>query len=638
MAPLDRAEHRQQRMRGAGVANVQTNFSFNLGALSRPAKQVSLPPPLPRTRTPVANTPPGRPGSAQRHRSASVKSSSVKRGPQTARQGIVTPQLGKRKRGSDEAAGTDANDVDELSPEHHLGNPSPTEIAIRIAKTVSPVREVDDDMQDELSLLDVVNHEAPASLFTKPVRNDSSTPKIRDTPSNIDNQARGLSKPVPVTPVGPIIRKQRLDQKVGQTGQAPEGNRKERGLSQPDSDIRQSASHNKSTAGETFIEDDVDELSPEQSSARGFQSASTTQAFLQQTPTISTGQRGPESTTSPKGGRLRVMATHEDDEEEDIVQSTPALDKPRRIQRESIDVAESRRGSEANPDHEDHGAHTARRERDQARRSPEESGGKSPSPEEFDDGQQESDEIPPMQRRTPPFRARAPGKKTMTKLPAEKPAKKRRKTGPSQIIQVMRLKGFAVNALTVVDTTRNLMEEWTTHRINKMTEQLTNVNDGSRAKLIRHHRNVILAYRDQLEDDLLELQDANDTSIDNVKKLKQFSSENKRLRKEYFQLQRDREQIALETDDITEGFLNEKKDIETRHGLSSSLYDIQAAIQSGKEKARAEGRENEGPELPLNMLLENVSMNFGQSTGLLWKIKDLNGFLGKTASLLERKV
>jgi hypothetical protein len=201
----------------------------------------------------------------------------------------------------------------------------------------------------------------------------------------------------------------------------------------------------------------------------------------------------------------------------------------------------------------------------------------------------------------------------------------------------MRLPGFGIGALTVVDTTRTVVEEWTTHRIDRMTEKLANIDDPARARKMRQQRNAIILYREELDDVLLGLQDANDTGIAQNSKLKQLNKENRRLRSDYIQLQRDRDRIALQNDEATEAFLREKRGIEAQHELSSSLYDIQAAVQAGRDRARREGREEEGPEVGLKMLLEDVAMGFGKRTGLLARVKDFNGALGRAAAFLEGK-
>ena len=224
-------------------------------------------------------------------------------------------------------------------------------------------------------------------------------------------------------------------------------------------------------------------------------------------------------------------------------------------------------------------------------------------------------------------RAKPPGDK--------QPPKKRQKRGPTQAIQIMRLKGFSSSKLTVVDTTRTVMEEWTAHRINRITEKLGSVKDPARAKSIRQHRNVVLAYREKLDDVLLDLQDANNTGFANTSKLKQLNTFNKQLRTEYMALQRDRDQIAIEIDDATEEYLQARKKTEDQKDLSSALYDIQAAIQNGKEKARNEGRETEGPDLPIKMLLNDVSQGIGHGAGLLTLVRSFNDVLVKTAGFLE---
>jgi hypothetical protein len=200
----------------------------------------------------------------------------------------------------------------------------------------------------------------------------------------------------------------------------------------------------------------------------------------------------------------------------------------------------------------------------------------------------------------------------------------------------MRLEGTGTRELTVVDTTRHVLEQWTTHRIAKMTNKLGQVADAARARKLRQNRNVVLAYKEEIDDVLLGLQDANDTGNHRATRYKRMCKENRQLRNDILELENQRLKVALENDEHTENFLREKQELEEREKLSTALYDIQTAIRNGKEKARREGREDEGPELSLKTLLDDVASNFGPH-GLLARVRNFNAFLGKAAGILEGK-
>jgi hypothetical protein len=233
----------------------------------------------------------------------------------------------------------------------------------------------------------------------------------------------------------------------------------------------------------------------------------------------------------------------------------------------------------------------------------------------------------------------APATKPQTQNGDDEPPKKRHKRGPTLAVEVMRLKGFGLKGYTVVDITRKAAQEWITGRVRRMTEKISAVadKDKAHAKAIHQQRNLVVAYSEKLDDIFLDLQDANNSGLDNTGRLKQLRKQGKQLMGEYVQTQRERDQIALQNDDITEAFLREKRQAEARQDLSESMYNIQAAIRNGKDRAQAEGRENEGPEVSISMLLDNVARDVGRG-GLLANVSSFNGALEKAAGLLEGRV
>ncbi|CAN9279217.1 unnamed protein product [Alternaria alternata] len=184
MAPVDRREHRQQRVRGAGPSSVQASFGFNFGALgSQPAKQPApAPQPSPR-RTPARSTPRAANGSAQRQRSASLQRNSASKWTSTPKDNTVTPQLGKRKRGSPNAQpGADDGAEDELSPDREQAVRS-VEKSRRVVGTVPPIREEQDNVPDELSILDEGTSTVRETVFAR-------STVVKRTPPQVSSQIR----------------------------------------------------------------------------------------------------------------------------------------------------------------------------------------------------------------------------------------------------------------------------------------------------------------------------------------------------------------------------------------------------------------------------------------------------------------
>ena len=188
----------------------------------------------------------------------------------------------------------------------------------------------------------------------------------------------------------------------------------------------------------------------------------------------------------------------------------------------------------------------------------------------------------------------------------------------------------------MADTTRTILEEAIDHRLSRMLEKMQTSQDSSHRKELRSEVNLVLSFKESLSEKLLDLQDANDVLTTNLKKQKIFKRENVELRKDILALQNSRQEIALEHDDVQAAFEAEKAKVKARNTLSANMFEIEAAIENGRKKARQEKREHEGPDMPLSMLLETVGRGVGSlGSGLLTNVKSFNGALERAAGWLE---
>ncbi|KAF2022360.1 hypothetical protein BU24DRAFT_447149 [Aaosphaeria arxii CBS 175.79] len=656
MAPVDRREHRQQRIRGAGATAVQTNFGFSFGALAAPAKQTSLPPqPSPR-RTPIRNTPRNANGSAQRHRSASLLGSSAKKQQTPSIPPNVTPQLGKRKRGSRDAVDitrTEA-DIDELSPAR-VENVHSSEKSRRVVRSVSVIRE-DDAEADELSYIENVEpaivppgvnevNKTPTALLPSITQTPSLSARNRpvdsvrvaslsskaastrkEPPESITSTRRKNtpSEPPPATPAGATDRNVAENSALATPIVVPSVDESEDELTpvqlKPVSIQRLVGDSPQTPAGGVASSSPVPARTQTQRRSRLSQTVSITPQRSNQTI-----ERDPilEPTNNSAS---RLPLTEEEGDDSDVVQSTPATNNRRRIgipspgqeQTTGVDLAD-----ELSPD-KTHPSRTSR----------------TPTELSFAGSSAGSDDepvdVPPVTR--PQNKSRQPKPVEQGKRSADsEPPKKRQKSGPTQKITVMRLKGFGVKGLTVVDTTRTVVEDLINSRVAKISSKIERIKDAARQKEVRSQRNHVLAFREKLDDYFLDLQDANNSAIHNANKLKGFRRDKKQLQSEFMSIQKERSQLALKSDDITAEFQLEKMEFDNRTDLSSWMYDIQAAVQSGKDRARDQGREGDGPEIPLKMLLETVAHDVGSGSGLLSSIQNFNGVLERSAGYLESR-
>ncbi|KAF2110393.1 hypothetical protein BDV96DRAFT_583931 [Lophiotrema nucula] len=697
MAPIDRQERRAQRMRGAGTTSVQASFGFNFGALGSnapllpqrssrrtpqpsSAKQSSLPPQssrkTPDTASKLSN------GSTKRHRSASVqRSGSAKL---NAIREYATPKLGKRKRGSKHAqdVGQDDGEADQLSPENEESDVRSIEKSRRVPAAQSPILEEMDDAPDELSVVDnmsvagsvpkevpsmvnEITQETPVPKATRKRLSGKTTPngvatadQPQDAPT-LGEQGTVTSTLSATTPVllpnTPILLRPDRRPRTGSAGPSrlsqvirlddvDDGSEDELSPPQPSSRATPSMTIAQKTPSQVPIDPDtIDELSPEQATPIA-QLSTRLKPRSRDIPDQALAKPSQASKSSKRPKTRKIVEEGEEEEEEERVQKTPQINKPqwtrRRTPDEDLQNAEDAEVDELSPELD-----RAKRQavKNVSRRPlapvapPNEA---SPDVDETMDVDEEETELTP--RPAPKPKAPKTSKnhekaKQRTKPPSDEPPKKkqRREKGPSETISIMRLKGFAVKGLTVVDTTRTIVSKLLDQRLQRFVDQKNNARSSSQAKEAKRSINHVLAYRDNFEERILELQDANGSLNLLHSKDKQYKREARVLREEYLNVQKQRDELALETDDILYGFEQDKTTFNERQELSANMYEIQAAIREGKEKARAEGRENEGPEMPLKMLLDDVSKNAGRDGGMLQSVKNFNGVLQRAAGWLE---
>ena len=674
-------------------SSVQASFGFNFGALAaRPAKQASIPPQLSPRRTPVVQrTPRATNGSAQRHRSASVQGSSAVKRKITPLEETVTPRLSKRKRGSLQAEpGVDAEDEDELSPEREEHVRS-VEKGRRVVGTVSPIREEQHNVPDELSTLDegasivrdtvfarskVMKRTPPQPLAQKRI-SPSSAPQQTPISDRVEAPSAASRKsstrrskstdPIPATPSLPANSRSRVSSasrfgaNLATPTVAPADDESEDELSpqlngvtprvvsseprprpaeqaetQMDMDELSSPMHQTPVQKTPIVNQEANAQVKEKELVIAPQSAKRGRPRKEGAPPESEPQvEEKEPTPQPvKRGRPRKEAIPPESE----MQATPTMPEPKSNKQDEIIAAAAAADEvidELSPGREKtlvesvKPANAFNREEELEEVS-------SVQEESAEDEEPSADETEITPR--PATKQRSPKQVQRNKPSVEKlPPRKRQKfLGPKHAISVMRIKGSAVRGITVADTTRTLLEETIDRRLNRMTESLQASQDSDRRKQLRSEINLSLSFKESLNEKLLDLQDANDVLSTNSKKIKLFKRENAELRKEILSLQNSRQEIAIEQDYVQARFEAEKAKVEARNMLSDNMFDIEAAIKNGREQARKEGRENEGPDIPLSMLLETVGKDIGScGGGLLANVKNFNGLLEKAAGWLE---
>lgn len=562
----------------------------------------------------------------------------------------MTPQLGKRKRGSHDAQVVeDDGEPDELSPDQNNETHS-IERARRVVGTVSPIREEVDDEPDELTIVlegagslrkhaaDAVlsaNPPTPASKAPRrtPIDRRSTTTATRSRPST----RRSISTEAP--PETPSLAANR---QPGERTARSKGNPSPTDIALEEEEVDEltpaPASVTPRVVGRQVPteslpreEEEIDELSSPAQSAENGPSQTVVALEKQTRPTPPAQQPAkPLASASIRRGRPKRIVADEEDE----VQSTPAAAVPRRQKarnhaHESVDPEDS--VDELSPEADRIRRPSAKRKEDvHPVRHQEEM-------VEISSAAEESGVDEPTQLDVPGVDVMPAARAKAVKHVKSKPTQKRQTfSGPKQAISVMRIKGSTVRGITVADTTRTILEENIDHQVQRMAAKMQTAEDSSRRKKLRGHVNLALAFKESLVEKLMDLQDANDTLSAGFKKRKLLKKENLERRKEILQIQNSRHEIALEMDYERAIYDNEKAKAEAKSKLSANLFEIQAAIQSGRERARREDREDEGPERPLSMLMDAVGRQVSSAGGgLLASLQHFNERLDRAAGWLE---
>jgi hypothetical protein len=605
--------------------------------------------------------------------------SSAKRG-KTPKAQTATPHLGKRKRGSNIGElNEDDGEEDELSPDREEIIRS-IEKSRRVVGTVSPIREEMDDAPDELSVLEDGGTACKTTAYASPAANGTPlsvlaqktafagntlarTPladrlgSIRLASPQSTLRKSKSREPASATPGMPRDSQARLSATspangpINTPGVAPADDESEDELSPPQV--------NSTTPRVVAVEPqpeivpqeadrmEVDELSsPIQATSIQITPAAHRAARTKESKVPKPDEQPLAAEQPTKRGRPRRMVLDDEDEApsapvpakttkrgrpaktvETKTVATPAAQKQKR---QNGIAAEKEELDELSPDKD----RTAETTRNSAKRSRDVINVSDGEESEYEEPEPEDEPMPPSR----PVAQRPSPKRAQNIQPSsEKPARKRHRfLGPKHAISVMRIKGSTVRGITVADTTRTILEETIDHSLGRMAEKLQTSQDSTRRKELRSMLNMSLSFKESLNEKLLDLQDANDVLSTNFKKMKLFKRDNAELRKDILRLQNNRQDVALEQDDVIADHDAEKARADARNKLSEDMFSIEAAIQTGRKKARAEGRENEGPQLPLSMMLGMVGQDVGSyGGGLLSNVKIFNGALERAAGWLE---
>ncbi|KAI2641157.1 hypothetical protein GGS21DRAFT_359771 [Xylaria nigripes] len=193
----------------------------------------------------------------------------------------------------------------------------------------------------------------------------------------------------------------------------------------------------------------------------------------------------------------------------------------------------------------------------------------------------------------------------------------------------------------VVDVVLQICEESIEKYLSALHEEATQADEPANRKIFRTKLRTVEAFQEELRTRL----QAQTIALDHLRSLKKrvraAQKEKVSLRNEILRIRAEREQVALKIDTVR--MRHETANKETLHqlGLSSTMDDIELAIENGKMAPEPNAKELKRAELAnLDLRISQIANQLGvanEGGGTLRKIKEFNTFLELAALALEGK-
>lgn len=195
-----------------------------------------------------------------------------------------------------------------------------------------------------------------------------------------------------------------------------------------------------------------------------------------------------------------------------------------------------------------------------------------------------------------------------------------------------------VPGVNAVDVLAEFMSEKMEDISARLRQAVADEADKALCSKLKRQVNTVEEFGRELDSQLLHLREATYAGESLKARLKSTRRRREALTQEFLDIRKERGEIALRTDAILrkheEAEMARKRD----QDLNAAIFDIELAVQRGKQKAEREGRQDEAPEVPLDWILDEVAGKVslsGNGGGLLHKVKDFNAFLEQAAGVLE---
>ncbi|KAE9983636.1 hypothetical protein BLS_004006 [Venturia inaequalis] len=183
--------------------------------------------------------------------------------------------------------------------------------------------------------------------------------------------------------------------------------------------------------------------------------------------------------------------------------------------------------------------------------------------------------------------------------------------------------------ITPIDVLAQVSEELANNHILAFQQHARPDNVSKKTK--RRQLDVMGYFRDVLASSMSEIQIASLGAHVLGKQVRGVNKRKRQLREELMGRRREREEIEIEIDRVRAKHRERVEKEDKEFELVQSLRDIEGAVRRGREKAREDGREDEVPEVGME-----VEGGRGKETlGLLGRVREWNGLLEESALVLE---
>lgn len=268
----------------------------------------------------------------------------------------------------------------------------------------------------------------------------------------------------------------------------------------------------------------------------------------------------------------------------------------------------------------------------------------------------EIDELSPQQTRparpvskSKPQKSRQPLSKATTNLPKKtkqpkKPAEPGKKANGDVIgitvYQRTKSNNMAYDTLgsepnpgiTPIDVLAQVADELAANHIHAFKQQARPDNTSKKTK--KRQVDAMGFFQEALSNTLSRIRITNLEAHVLGKQVRQINRRKRLLREELMGRRREREEVEIEIDRVRAVHREQVEREEKEFELVQSLRDIEGAVRRGREKAVEDGREDEVPEVRLEMVVGGAE----ETLGLLGRVREWNGVLEESARVLEERM